>query len=738
MNIQGLAVSQSGIVLKPLSRAVYSALWLMGLGLAGAAILSQPAVAQESAAAATEPVALPSLGIQVDAARGLSVPRTPAALEQSYRATAGGASAIKPDTTGSQATLRDVLGHQPGITLLDFFGGNDHPVISIRGSGIQSQPVARGITLLVDGLPLNDADGSFHMGLLEPRNSSMIGIRRGANAMNPSAQSLGGEMDFLSQTGATETGSLSLQYGSDSSLASRVAVGRAYDTWDFHVAAGDQRTDGFRDHSRQRRQSFRANLGIYGSGWENRTWLSYTNQHFEIPGPISRNAALDDDRYHTVTDNLPLRPWQTNPQRRTEGWRLANMTTLYSGPWTHSIGAYIQNTDDNFKTPAQVWDMDLNTLGLQYIVDAQFDRFSFGGGLSYSYSSGDFGVYGNPDQPQPPIRQMHVQDYNIKADNIVAQVRGAWEFAPDWTLSGQLRFVHTGRDLHGTYSGLNGLQSLSDSWSWVSPKIALAWKPNDKTMLFANVSTSREAPTLRDMVQFAGPVGAPVLGPNGQPMFRRGLTYVRELEPQRNLSYEIGGRGSFNDQYGWDITLYHADIEKELIGYSPDGANVFVYNYEGDTRHRGVELGLTGKWDFGSAGAIDARLAYTYNNFTFRDGMFSGNDIGGLPRHYLSANLDYRYSDFVVGVNVRGALGSSYADHANTQKMGSYAVLGAHFSYDFAKDSNFYVQVDNITDKRYLSWSLTPAMASAQDANNQDMYFPGNGRTVTAGLNFRF
>ncbi|CAM5188014.1 hypothetical protein OURE66S_00184 [Oligella ureolytica] len=55
--------------------------------------------------------------------------------------------------------------------------------------------------------------------------------------------------------------------------------------------------------------------------------------------------------------------------------------------------------------------------------------------------------------------------------------------------------------------------------------------------------------------------------------------------------------------------------------------------------------------------------------------MFSGNDIGGLPRHYLSANLDYRYSDFVVGVNVRGALGSSYADHANTQKMGSYAVL---------------------------------------------------------------
>lgn len=735
MSFQEVRGSELGFVVKPLSRAVYSGFWLMSLGLVSVALCNQPALAQEeSTAAVNEPVALPALSLQVDAARGLSMPRTPAALEQSYSATAGGAGAFKPNTTGSQATLRDLIGHQPGVTLLDFFGGNDHPVISIRGSGIQSQPMSRGINLLVDGLPLNDADGSFHMGMLEPRNSSMIGVRRGANAINPSSQTLGGEMDFLSHTGATETGALSLQYGSDSTTAARFAIGRAFDTWDFHVAAGDQRTDGFRDHSRQRRQSFRANLGVYGSGWENRTWLSYTHQNFEIPGPLSRDAALGDDTYKGTTNNLPIRPLQTDPQRRTEGWRLANMTTLYSGAWTHSIGAYLQRTDDRFMTPAQVREMDLNTLGLQYMADAQFERFSFGGGLSYSYSSGDFDVYGNPNQPMMPVQQMHHQEYGVKADNLVAQIRGAWELVPDWTLSGQLRFVHTGRDLHGRRSGLNGLQSLADSWSWLSPKVALSWEPNDTTLLFANVSTSREAPTLRNMVQFAGPVGAPVLGPNGRPMFRRGLTYVRELEPQRNLSYEIGGRGLFNQQYGWDFTLYHADIEKELISYSPDGSNTFVYNYEGDTRHRGVELGLTAKWDVGANGNLAARLAYTYNDFTFRDGMYAGNDIGGLPRQYLSLNLDYRYRDFTFGVNSRGAIGSSYADHANTQKMSGYFILGAHLSYDVDKDSNVYIQVDNITDKRYISWTTTPA----QGTEYQDMYFPGNGRTITAGVNFRF
>lgn len=729
MSHRNLARSRAVITLKPLNRTVGSALCFMGVVTFGQAV-----GAEEKDATSIESVSLPTLGVQVDAARGLSVPRTPAAMEQSYWATAGGANVVKPDDSGNQATLRDIMGYQPGLTLLDFFGGNDQPVISIRGSGIQSQPMSRGINLLIDGLPLNDADGSFHMAMLEPRNSSMIGIRRGANAINPSSQTLGGEIDFLTHTAATETGALSLQYGSNASMASRFAIGRAADTWDFHVSAADQRTHGFRDHSRQRRQSYRVNFGVYGSGWENRTWLSYTKQNFEIPGPISHDAALGDATYKSTTDNLPLRPLQTDPQRHTDGWRLANMTTLYSGLWTHSIGAYLQRTDDHFMTPAQVWDMDLKTLGLQYMVDAQFDRFSVGAGLSYSRSSGDFSAYGNLNQPMPPILNMHHQDYAVKADNLVAQVRASWEFVPDWTISGQLRFVHAGRDVHGMRRGLSGLQSNADSWNWISPKIALTWEPNDTTMFFANVSTSREAPTLRDTVQFAGAVGDPVFAPNGQLMFRRGLTYVRELEPQRNLSYEVGARGLFNKQYGWDITLYHADIEKELISYSPDGANTFISNYEGDTRHRGVELGLTGNWNFASAGNLAARLAYTYNDFSFRQGKYAGNHIAALPRQYLSVNLDYGFRDFELGVNVRGTLGSSYADHANTQKMGGYVILGAHMSYEFAKDSNFYVQIDNITDKRYISWSSTPEQGAAK----QDMYFPGNGRTVTAGLNFRF
>jgi len=81
-----------------------------------------------------------------------------------------------------QATLQDALGFEPGIIMQSFFGGNDQPRLNIRGSGMQSNPVNRGIQLLYDGLPINQADGSFIIGFLDVKSAEMVSVYRGANA----------------------------------------------------------------------------------------------------------------------------------------------------------------------------------------------------------------------------------------------------------------------------------------------------------------------------------------------------------------------------------------------------------------------------------------------------------------------------------------------------------------------------------------------------------------------------
>jgi iron complex outermembrane receptor protein len=117
----------------------------------------------------------------------------------------GGTNLIEPEKEVRSITLRDALDYQPGIVVQEFFGGIDQPRLNIRGSGIQSNPVNRGVLLLQDGLPLNEADGSFIISFLEPRDSALISVRRGANATSPAATTLGGEVDFQSYRASSST-----------------------------------------------------------------------------------------------------------------------------------------------------------------------------------------------------------------------------------------------------------------------------------------------------------------------------------------------------------------------------------------------------------------------------------------------------------------------------------------------------------------------------------------------------
>src|SRR5690606_18804783 len=108
----------------------------------------------------------------------------------------GATNLIDPEEKeGSQATLARVLDFEPGIIIQEFFGGNDQPRLNIRGSGIQDNPVSRGVQILYDGLPINQADGSFIIGLIDPEQTSLVSVYRGANALRYGGTTLGGAID---------------------------------------------------------------------------------------------------------------------------------------------------------------------------------------------------------------------------------------------------------------------------------------------------------------------------------------------------------------------------------------------------------------------------------------------------------------------------------------------------------------------------------------------------------------
>ena len=159
--------------------------------------------------------------------------------------------------------------------------------------------------------------------------------------------------------------------------------------------------------------------------------------------------------------------------------------------------------------------------------------------------------------------------------------------------------------------------------------------------------------------------------------------------------------------------------------------------------HQGLELGFD--WDVGgdwlkTVGREDKlilRQTYNLNDFTFRnDAQYGDNRIGGAPMHQYRAELHYAHGDqWSVTPDIEAVPGGGYVDHANTLKAPGYAVVGTKATYQLQPGSDFFVDARNLLDKRYVS--NYSAITNARTANTE-VFYPGEGRSVFAGIRVRF
>lgn len=168
------------------------------------------------------------------------------------------------------------------------------------------------------------------------------------------------------------------------------------------------------------------------------------------------------------------------------------------------------------------------------------------------------------------------------------------------------------------------------------------------------------------------------------------------------------------------------------------GNRVGTYNYSADTRHQGIEAGLSGQLGAWSDNAVSYRLAWTYSDFRFLGGAYSGNQIAGVPRHLISAEVMWSSADgWRVGPSLRWLPQDTPTDHANTRSIyqDAYALLG--FRLEFApadRPWSWYLMGENLTDRRYASsYSIRHQATAAQPG-----FLPGVGRAFSVGFSWRF
>lgn len=705
------------------------------LGALLASLVFHPhASAQQPKPAAASSKPLPEVVVTAKKDPSSTVPSIATRREQIVSTAAGGVSVVDAEEykTGRAATLKDALDFTPGVLVQSRFGAEEAR-IAIRGSGIQRTFHGRGLWLMQDGMPLNLADGGFDMQAVEPMAAQYVEVYRGANALQYGAATLGGAINFISNTGYTAPAiQTRFEIGSFNTRRAQISSGFVAGNVDGYASITAAHTDGFRDWSEQESLRVMANIGVkLSSNLEDRFYVTWVDSKSQLPGALTKNQFETNPQQAAPGAMIPTAPGGAGLQRRDyQLFRLANKLTYSDGDQSLTLSTFWSWKDLDHPI-FQVIDQVSNDLGFDLRYDGKGHLF----GLANDLTIGTNFMYGiTEDQRFQNIngsRGAKVADYRLQAINWSLYFNDRLHLTDKLSAVIGAQVMYASRDLNeetliaSTVPALRNLADNSDrlaDWGF-SPKFGLIYDINPQSQVYFNASRSFEPATFGE----ATPIGAAGIVP---------------LKPQSATTLEIGTRGN-HDRISWDFSYYYAWVDRELLtlGVQPLPTNTIN---AGKTIHQGIEFGLSADLlrNLTTQNATDfdrvtLRQNFFWNDFRFRkDPTFGDRLLPGFAPFYYRAELLYQHPcGFYAGPNLEWSPVRYAADFARTTFADPYALIGLKAGYRTKKGFSFFVEARNLADVNY---SPTTGVVTNANGGTAAVYMPGDGRAFYGGIEFKW
>ena len=618
----------------------------------------------------------------------------------------------------------DVLRGQVGVDV-ESRGTPDATRVSIRGSGLSDKTGnGRGVLVLQDGVPLNQADGLMEMSLIDPQALDGVEVWRGANALRYGANTLGGAMNLRSRTGLTAPGVTLLGMGGSFGYAKGfAAAGGSSGALDAYGAYSYARADGYRDNSASDAHRVNVNVGAkVAEGVENRVFAGFTDYYAQTPGDVTRDVLENSPRSAAPSAAL----YETY-----RAYRLARVadTVSFFNEYTRadlSAGYYYRDLDEHGDP---VTDKITNVASLHGVVrhDGDWDGHRATSTAGFNLATGT--VDDNRFRPLPgtatrgtkreasfqhadTVELFGEQDYYVaKREAVTVGAQGVW----------------TSRELNYTF-GRPESEDRSREYVGFNPKVGVRHEFDRNTTLFANLSRSYEAPTFAQFKTLRAAM-------------------PENLDAQRAWTAEGGLRGE-RGRVRWEVVPYYSLVKGEFMTYSTGPLATDFTTVNADvTAHRGVEMGLDVELlsELPAGGSIGDGVPRTRlvlrNTGNLADHRFQEDAVYGdnrLPgssvyRHRVELLFEHK-GGFYLAPNVELAT-SHYIDSANTYKAPSYVTLGVQAGYRWKKGARVFVEGRNLTDERY-----SPVLSTLADAGGADqaVFRPADGPSAYAGVEVRF
>jgi iron complex outermembrane recepter protein len=615
-----------------------------------------------------------------------------------------------------QANLKDVLQFVPGVYIQPRFGAADESQISIRGSGLRDNFHARGVNLLVNGMPYRNADGFTDFESLEMLTTEAVEVYKGGNALRYGGSTLGGAINLDTKTGYSSSPvSFFGQGGSFGFYKTQLESGDSRGNSDYYASYAHTSMDGYRQWSAQQRDRVNLHVGYrFSANTDARVFYFFAHVKEQLPGSLTR-ATFESDPRAADPVNVAQR-WGRDYSLQHVGVQLRTQITPTQ---RIEISPYLQYRDIDhpiFEVIAQ--------LSHDYGAEVRYENTADLGSMANRFTLGF----------QPAYESLLNHQYVNNAGKHGALTRNQHDRVKSLALYGEdalsltsrlsavigLRAERSTRESEDFFFS-DGNQSDKRVFTPVSPKVGLLYSlvPGG-TQIFGNVSRSYEPPLLLELNSLAVP------------------GFIK-LDGQSAWQYELGTRGQ-NLGLSWDLSAYDVELRNEILNINvqpfPNAPfTVPTYRNAPQTRHSGVEVGLS----YQLPGAllvhgdvtdhVSIRTSYTLARYTYvEDSSYKGNDIPGAPHQVLSTELRYTHpSGFSLIPSVEWVPQAYFLDSQNTVKNDGW--ISASLRAEFATSSgmNLFVAGQNLTNRRFSQ--------SVQVDNAAGQWFePADGRSFYAGL----
>jgi iron complex outermembrane receptor protein len=614
------------------------------------------------------------------------------------------------------STLEESLKRVSGMRVEDELGGNGSRVrIIMRGTGTRANSPAgsgvRGVKVLVDGIPKNNAGGSAQdLTNIDLNSAKRIEVLKGPSSVLYGNQS-GGVVNILSEDAPENP-----------SGAYKQTVG-AYGLYKEHLKGGARF----------------GRLGVVGSVYRNDQDGYRVQSKFHNTG-VHTKTSLDLDSRSDLSLIVDFdRNYQQSPGPLTEAQFNANPRQADPTFVTNAVYAVVKELrmgasyhrelfgQDNFQATAYViprWLNPFQQIGVfikQYFVNR---------GMSTQYlNSRSIGGYGNRftiglEYQNTPIRTTTTSrttskvtsDLNEHANTAGAYILEELSVLPDLTLTagGRYDYVHFQSENIALSS-----PEVGRIFRKFTPKVGFAYQPVSAFSLYGNISRGFETPIIGELRILPG--GA--------------FGFNSALDPQISTNYELGARGGiFDGRLRFDVAGFRQNVKDFIspFGTSPNNS----FQNVGDVKENGLEVAATATL----VPQLTLRSSYTYSDFVFTrfdNGVanFSGNRLPGVPKHLVYGELRYQ-----IPVGLFGAIESQYSgrfftNDANLYSNPPYAVTNLRFGYEDATARRVrlspFFGINNLFDRKYSAFAII------NDAAKR-FYNPLPARNVYGGVGITF